>query len=68
MFGPRAFASLALIAAAGCIRLTSRDATDLYSRVSVGTKVILLPMERRADNAPGERARFLQSCTLYSLG
>jgi lipoprotein-anchoring transpeptidase ErfK/SrfK len=34
----------------GCIRLTNEDVTDLYSRVSVGTKVVVLPMtERRAD-------------------
>ena len=34
----------------GCIRLTNEDVTDLYSRVSVGTNVIVLPMtERRAD-------------------
>src|ERR1700728_2321981 len=31
----------------GCIRLTNPDVTDLYSRVSVGTKVIVLPMDRR---------------------
>jgi lipoprotein-anchoring transpeptidase ErfK/SrfK len=39
----------------GCIRLTNQDVTDLYSRVSVGTKVIVLPMERRADNAADRR-------------
>jgi len=39
----------------GCIRLTNEDVTDLYSRVSVGTKVIVLPMDRRADNADGRR-------------
>jgi lipoprotein-anchoring transpeptidase ErfK/SrfK len=34
----------------GCIRLTNDDVTDLYSRVTVGAKVIVLPMEsRRAD-------------------
>jgi len=33
----------------GCIRLTNADVSDLYSRVNVGTKVIVLPMERRAD-------------------
>jgi lipoprotein-anchoring transpeptidase ErfK/SrfK len=33
----------------GCIRLTNEDVTDLYSRVNVGTKVIVLPMDRRAD-------------------
>jgi lipoprotein-anchoring transpeptidase ErfK/SrfK len=33
----------------GCIRLTNDDVADLYSRVNVGTKVIVLPQERRAD-------------------
>ena len=34
----------------GCIRLTNEDVSDLYSRVNLGTKVIVLPMtERRAD-------------------
>ena len=34
----------------GCIRLTNEDVSDLYSRVNVGTRVIVLPMtERRAD-------------------
>jgi lipoprotein-anchoring transpeptidase ErfK/SrfK len=39
----------------GCIRLTNEDVTDLYSRVNVGTKVIVLPMDRRADNAVDKR-------------
>jgi lipoprotein-anchoring transpeptidase ErfK/SrfK len=34
----------------GCIRLTNDDVSDLYSKVNVGTKVIVLPMDRRADN------------------
>jgi len=34
----------------GCLRLTNEDVSDLYSRVSVGTKVIVRPMtDRRAD-------------------
>ncbi len=33
----------------GCIRLTNEDVADLYSRVNVGTRVIVLPQERRAD-------------------
>jgi lipoprotein-anchoring transpeptidase ErfK/SrfK len=33
----------------GCIRLTNEDVADLYSRVNVGTKVIVLNGERRAD-------------------
>ena len=39
----------------GCIRLTNEDVSDLYSRVNVGTKVIVLPMDRRADGADGRR-------------
>lgn len=30
----------------GCIRLTNEDVQDLYSRVSVGTKVVVLPKSR----------------------
>jgi lipoprotein-anchoring transpeptidase ErfK/SrfK len=33
----------------GCIRMVNEDVIDLYSRVNVGTKVIVLPMEHRAD-------------------
>jgi lipoprotein-anchoring transpeptidase ErfK/SrfK len=39
----------------GCIRLTNEDVSDLYSRVNVGTKVVVLPMDRRADNADRKR-------------
>jgi lipoprotein-anchoring transpeptidase ErfK/SrfK len=40
----------------GCLRLTNEDVTDLYSRVNIGTKVIVLPMDRRADNMMGKRS------------
>ncbi len=40
----------------GCIRLTNEDVTDLYSRVGIGTKVIVLPMEHRADATSGRRS------------
>jgi lipoprotein-anchoring transpeptidase ErfK/SrfK len=40
----------------GCIRLTNEDVADLYSRVNVGTKVVVLPMDRRADNSAGRRS------------
>ena len=33
----------------GCIRLVNEDVMDLYSRVNVGAKVIVLPIEHRAD-------------------
>jgi lipoprotein-anchoring transpeptidase ErfK/SrfK len=39
----------------GCIRLVNDDVIDLYSRVNVGTKVIVLPIEHRADGASGTR-------------
>ena len=32
----------------GCIRLTNDDVTDLYGRVAVGAKVIVLPMTERS--------------------
>jgi lipoprotein-anchoring transpeptidase ErfK/SrfK len=39
----------------GCIRLTNADVSDLYARVNVGTKVIVQPTDRRADNTDSKR-------------
>jgi lipoprotein-anchoring transpeptidase ErfK/SrfK len=41
----------------GCIRLTNEDVADLYQRVKLGTKVVVLPMNapRAAAPAPVER-------------
>src|SRR5207247_7299323 len=39
----------------GCIRLTNDDVADLYSRVNVGTRVIVLPMDHRADSSVAKR-------------
>jgi len=39
----------------GCIRLVNDDVIDLYSRVNVGTKVIVLPIEHHADSTHGTR-------------
>ena len=36
----------------GCIRLTNEDVDDLYSRVKVGTKVVVLPMSGSRDREP----------------
>src|SRR5258707_1216518 len=33
----------------GCIRMVNEDVMDLYGRVNVGTKVVVLPIERHAD-------------------
>jgi lipoprotein-anchoring transpeptidase ErfK/SrfK len=35
----------------GCIRLTNEDVTDLYSRVNLGTKVVVMPMHNRSAAA-----------------
>jgi len=32
----------------GCIRLTNEDVSDLYSRVNIGTKVVVLPNHARS--------------------
>jgi lipoprotein-anchoring transpeptidase ErfK/SrfK len=40
----------------GCIRMTNEDVTDLYRRVNVGARVIVLPAsERHADGARAGR-------------
>jgi lipoprotein-anchoring transpeptidase ErfK/SrfK len=35
----------------GCIRLENSEVQDLYSRVNIGTKVIVMPNDRRASDA-----------------
>jgi lipoprotein-anchoring transpeptidase ErfK/SrfK len=32
----------------GCIRMTNEDVVDLYGRVNIGTKVVVLPMQARS--------------------
>jgi hypothetical protein len=39
----------------GCIRLTNEDVTDLFSRVDIGTRVVVLP-----KHAPHIEARSLE--------
>jgi hypothetical protein len=45
----------------GCIRMVNEDVIDLYNRVHVGSKVVVLPMTghrtaaRAAEPPPGER-------------
>ena len=47
----------------GCIRLTNADVTDLYSRVTVGTKIIVLSKQGQVAQtaAPAVPARFRTS-------
>ena len=32
----------------GCIRMTNEDVIDLFSRVNIGTKVVVLPMHQHS--------------------
>jgi len=42
----------------GCIRLTNEDVADLYSRVNVGTRVVVLPgTPAMSASVPGPLAR-----------
>jgi lipoprotein-anchoring transpeptidase ErfK/SrfK len=47
--GTNAPSTIGTHVSSGCIRLTNEDVIDLYSRANVGTKVVVLPIERRAD-------------------
>src|SRR5262249_21394212 len=41
----------------GCIRLTNGDISDLYSRVKVGTRVVVLSGKERPGAAPPTASR-----------
>jgi lipoprotein-anchoring transpeptidase ErfK/SrfK len=41
----------------GCIRLTNEDVTDLYERVKVGAKVIVLPQTTTAQRKVQQQAQ-----------
>ncbi|HXF89386.1 MAG TPA: L,D-transpeptidase [Xanthobacteraceae bacterium] len=41
----------------GCIRMLNEDAIDLYNRVHIGTKVVVLPDTRRRPPAEAEAAQ-----------
>jgi len=44
----------------GCIRLRNEDVSDLYGRIGVGTKVVVLPNDGRRLSAEGGRAPSLE--------
>jgi lipoprotein-anchoring transpeptidase ErfK/SrfK len=45
----------------GCIRLTNEDVADLFSRVDVGTRVVVLPKSAPRFEAKGLEARGLET-------
>jgi lipoprotein-anchoring transpeptidase ErfK/SrfK len=53
--GTNAPATIGGRVSSGCIRLTNEDVIDLYGRVTVGTKVIVLPPEHHAGGAADSR-------------
>ena len=53
--GTNAPATIGSRVSSGCIRLTNDDVIDLYGRVNVGTKVIVLPAEHHAGGTTGSR-------------
>jgi hypothetical protein len=52
----------------GCIRLLNEDAIDLYNRVDVGTKVVVLPDGPRRAPADVASAREPQGYQTYARG
>jgi lipoprotein-anchoring transpeptidase ErfK/SrfK len=50
--GTNAPSTIGSRATAGCIRMANEDVTDLYDRVKVGTKVVVLPAAERRAAAP----------------
>jgi hypothetical protein len=42
----------------GCIRLTNEDVEDLYNRVTLGTKVVVLPDHGYQAQAPAPTHRY----------
>jgi hypothetical protein len=50
----------------GCIRLTNEDVEDLYNRVQIGAKVIVLPQVARAAPQPRPQQAQAQQASLAS--
>lgn len=51
----------------GCIRLTNDDVKDLYERVNVGTRVVVLPIRPAVASGPGVRAATAGSSVAHRL-
>ena len=52
----------------GCIRLTNEDIEDLYSRVQVGTRVVVLPGGKPPDATALNGTTLPRACTAESDG
>jgi lipoprotein-anchoring transpeptidase ErfK/SrfK len=50
--GTNAPSTIGTRVSSGCIRLTNEDVSDLYSRVNVGTKVVVINSADHQASAP----------------
>jgi lipoprotein-anchoring transpeptidase ErfK/SrfK len=51
----------------GCIRLRNEDVEDLYQRVGVGTKVVVLPSQRNVSAATGNGTRMMTQVSVQPI-
>jgi lipoprotein-anchoring transpeptidase ErfK/SrfK len=58
--GTNAPSTIGTRVSSGCIRLTNEDVADLYSRVNIGTKVIVINSDQRAT-APAQERPFISA-------
>ncbi|HET7680654.1 MAG TPA: L,D-transpeptidase [Xanthobacteraceae bacterium] len=62
--GTNAPSSIGQNVSSGCIRMLNEDVIDLYSRVNIGTKVVVLPAGPRSAPVIAGRERDLPQATL----
>jgi hypothetical protein len=63
--GTKQPSTIGTFVSSGCIRLTNEDVEDLYSRVTVGTRVIVLPGANTAALNDCSAHRFI-GCSIKS--
>ena len=66
--GTNAPSTIGTRVSSGCIRLTNEDVADLYSRVNVGTKVVVINSDQRATAPTLERPLVSAPVSLRSNG
>jgi lipoprotein-anchoring transpeptidase ErfK/SrfK len=62
--GTNAPSSIGQNVSSGCIRMLNADVIDLYSRVNIGTKVVVLPAGARHAPVIAEQPRYAPQATL----
>jgi lipoprotein-anchoring transpeptidase ErfK/SrfK len=62
--GTNAPSSIGQNVSSGCIRMLNEDVVDLYQRVKIGTKVVVLPAGPKSAPAIAERPRYTPQPTI----